>query len=181
MAELLTQSAVAEYLDVDARHVRRLEKSGLPVRTVAGDKRYPWPAALHWYIKHRETLVRGQNIPKRLAAAKVRQAEADATTKEMDLAKRQGVYVTVDDMERELETILRNLRAGLMTFAPRWAPELVGLETVGQVRAKLDEAIEELMLVLSRQGDVDAGSGGDAVADSPDDENDDPNEEALDQ
>jgi phage terminase Nu1 subunit (DNA packaging protein) len=188
MAELLTQREIAEYLDLDVRSIRNLEKLGLPTRSVkpkggngTPEKRYPWPAALHWYIRYKATPPKKEKSDaKRLLKAQARKTEAQAAKEELSLLERQQLLMAVDDVERELEEILRNLRAGLLTFAPRWAPEIVGLETVGAARAKLDTAIEELMLQLVRKGDADApedaGSVDDAADDDPADDDDDDDE-----
>jgi phage terminase Nu1 subunit (DNA packaging protein) len=90
MAELLTQRAIAEYLDLDARQIRNLEKLGLPTRKVGGEKRYPWPSGLHWYIKYKTAAGKKQTTSKRLEAAKLRSAEAKAEQDELDLFERQA-------------------------------------------------------------------------------------------
>jgi hypothetical protein len=178
MADLLTQLLLAEYLDMDARQVRRLEKEGLPTRSVRGEKRYPWPAALHWYLKYKTELAKKSSPAQRLLLANARKAEAQAAMAENELFKQQAFLFTGDVIDREVEEVLRNLRAGLLTFEGRWAPELVNLETTGAVRAKLGPAIEELMRILVRAGDnEDAGSGTDDPGDDEDDEDDDHGED----
>lgn len=61
MAEHLTATQLRERLDLERTEFDRLQRHAIwpKARTKAGD-RYPWPAALHAYVKERERVARAE-------------------------------------------------------------------------------------------------------------------------
>lgn len=152
MAEMLTQQQVAEYLDINPRSVRNLQKAGLPMRRVKGDPRYPWPAGLHWYLRHKLQSALKNATPKREIAARVRKLEAQADREELSLRRDRREVITLDDAQRSMEAVLERIRSVMLTFSGKWAPELVGCETTIDVRKRLEPAIAAAMTALVEAG-----------------------------
>lgn len=153
MAELLTQQAIAELLDLDTRQIRNLQKQGLPMRRVKGAPRYPWPAGLQWYLAHKVELATKRAGPKALEEATLRKLEAQARLHEIDVEKAEGTLVTLDYAQAQLEAVLQRVRAKLLNFASRNAPQFVGIRGTAEAQAKLHEAIVDVMSALAEIGE----------------------------
>ena len=62
VAAWYTQTEVGEVLSISPRHVRRLERVGLPSEVRGNRKRYPMPHVLFWYIVHKTIEGRGEVV-----------------------------------------------------------------------------------------------------------------------
>ncbi len=61
MAELLTAMQLRERLDLDKTEFDRLGRRGVwPREKARGNDKYPWPAALHAFVKERERVARAE-------------------------------------------------------------------------------------------------------------------------
>lgn len=182
MAELLRQKVLAEYLDLDPRQIRNLEKKGLPTRAVKGETRYPWPKCLHWYLDFKLQSLKGKGTAKRVLEARIRKLEAEAERAELDLLERRSELVAFTFMERELTAVLERVRAVMLSFKGKWAPELVGCDSEAEVRKRLDVAIDDGIRALQQaaageedeeDGAADPAAPGPPDRDRPNDADDD--------
>lgn len=179
MAELLIQRQLAEMLDLDPRQIRNLEKVGLPTSKVKGEKRYPWPKCLHWYLAHKVDAIAKRSDGKELDAQRLRKLTAEADLAELKAEQERGRLVAIDYMEQQTTTLLQRLRAKLLNAPSKHAPAMVGLRTMHEAQSRLELAFAEVMTALAETGedpeldagdDVDETDGDEAAPDASDGE-----------
>lgn len=181
--EWLSQPAAAKRLGVEPQYLHTLAEAGIPHQVRGARRVYPFPAATHWFAGWQAHVGQGRTGPAALAAAAARvggeggtgmpsaedmiaaaareqvakalEQEAKAEQRVLAVQLARGELVALEDLARELEDTLRPLRAGLTNFPARWAEELVGCASPGEVRRILDRAVEELMHLLARSADED--------------------------
>jgi hypothetical protein len=72
---------------------------------------------------------------------------------ELAQGKMEGRLVDVDEAAGVVDRMLTQLRAQLLNFPQRWAPRLVGVKTIPEAAALLDDGVRELMALL--RGDAE--------------------------
>lgn len=157
MSEWLTQAEVAERLGITARQIHNLTKSidgkpGIPSTVKDGRRAYKWPEASHWYIAYKLEVAKPKGDDAK-EDAQTRKLLAEAALKELDLAKQQGQLLDADYVEQQVTGILERLRSRILASRGRYAPQLVGLKTVGEVQIKLEKLTDELLDALAAVGD----------------------------
>lgn len=159
----VNQTGLAELLGLTTRQIRNLEREGMPHRADGAKKLYPIPGALSWYYKRQ--FVAEQ--PTSLEEAKLRKLSAEAEIVELELGEKRGQLLSIDFVRKDWERLLYAFRSRLLNAPSRWAADLVGLDTVEAVEAKLEAMIEDAMGALSEDatgyaddGDDDSPGGG---------------------
>ena len=151
MAELLPQSAIAEYLNVDVRQIRNLEKKGLPMVRVKGTPKYPWPAGLHWYLDFKIQAALKKEGGGEAERWRVRTERAKALRAELDLAQRRGELLGVDWVLRQAERWLTLTRSHAMNLGPGIATNLAGAaRTVPEVQLLVDRETDAFLRDLQK-------------------------------
>lgn len=87
----------------------------------------------------------------RLDRAKARRAEIETELLEKSV-------VRVDHATQVVDKLLTALRAQLVPFAKRWAPELIGAKTIVEMEQRVDRAIVQTMQVLSAPSLADSST-----------------------
>lgn len=104
-----------------------------------------------------------------LATARARKMQADARLAELALAEREGRLVPRDAVLALEQLRDTELRAQIMAQPGKWATRGVGLKTIPEAQAFLQQAVNELLETLGRTGAVirdrlvparDAGTAG---------------------
>ncbi|MBR2209761.1 MAG: hypothetical protein IJ859_13225 [Synergistaceae bacterium] len=85
---------------------------------------------------------------KGLTAAKIRQAAADAELKELTISERKGELVPISAVMEVYSENISNIRAKILAFPTKIAPELVGKDLIS-MQAKLKHEIYELLKELA--------------------------------
>ncbi len=150
-AGLLTRKELAAELGVGARQIANLREEQMPCVKVGREYYYPY-AAITWYHARKYEALEGQRPPA-LEEARARRELAQAQLAEIELAKARGELVTHDIFESELGLILDGLRARLLNLPGRMAPRLLGARTVPEMELRLEEAVHEAMIDLTREAD----------------------------
>lgn len=145
----VSQREIAEIIGVSVRQVRYLMDDGLPAVARNGDRVFPVPAAVQWYLARKVTEAKRAAADDPLEAAKIRKMTADADRAELETEKLRAEVVTVDYMAKELDRTLQHLRGMCLAFPGRHAPELVGCPTEVEARKRLDRAMMEEMATMA--------------------------------
>jgi hypothetical protein len=125
-------------------------RPGAPIETAKnGQRRYLWPDFPRWREQQLLRTEREAAKPKTMADAEERYESARARKMEMEVEELTGELVRAEDVAREVEGILANLRAQLLTLPSRHASALVGCKTILEASTRLDVAVAEALEVLS--------------------------------
>ncbi len=82
---------------------------------------------------------------------RIRLLRADADLREIELAKERSQLVAIQDVEREFTDLVLTTKARILAVAPRLAPDLIGEESRVMVHAKIERALKEALLDLSKR------------------------------
>lgn len=145
---------VAQALNLDPRRVQQLVKEGMP-KEARGQ--YDPVKCMLWYIRYLQSALEKKSLP--MADGKfagereerVRLLRADADLREMELAKERALVVAIDDVEKEMTNLVLVTKARVMAVAPRVSPELVGETSRLMIQAKLEKALKDALLNLSKR------------------------------
>lgn len=101
----------------------------------------------------------GADQPGSYEEAKTREMKARAQLQELDLALKRGQVVMRADCEKAWSEYIARANARLGSLPTRLAPMLLGKEDEAEVKALLDDAIDEVRAELQRDaGSADEGS-----------------------
>jgi len=149
--EEVTQSEAARRLGMTGQALGVwCRRPGAPVVLRKGRPFCLWPDFPRWREAEKESQLREETKPKDSADAERRLEIARAMKAEMEVAELQHRLIPVEEAAQQVEAMLAQLRAQLITLPQRWAPALVGLKSIPELTAKLDDAIHEAMEALSR-------------------------------
>lgn len=109
-----------------------------------------WPQFPVWYRQHLQST---RERPADLEAARARKLAAEAEIAEYELAQLRRSLVPEDTLDQVLGERLDTLRAKLQAFPGSVATRLVGLRTLVEVQAVLDDAVRDLMANLAHGGE----------------------------
>lgn len=155
MSDKLQQKGIAEILGVVPRQVHNLVNEGMPSHLEKGKRYFLAAECVPWYVdyKIRSAAPKSNKNADRLDELELRKEEVAVRSAELKLAREEGRLISIEYLEHQVSTILEGLRGKLLSFAGKNSPELVGMKTPAEARAKLDAAIEEVMQAL-----VDVGT-----------------------
>lgn len=145
---------IALALHVTARRVQQLAKEGLPKR---GRGKYDKLECMDFYITYLQSALEKKSVPTEDGGyagekdQRVRSLTVDADLKEMKLRKELGLVVAIADVEKEMTDLILTTKARIMSVAPRLAAELVGEDSRVMIHAKLEKALKEALLTLSKR------------------------------
>lgn len=150
----LNQTQMGEVFGVSTRQVRNWEKDGLVCRAAGNQKFYPLAAAIRWYREREVSAALAEVEVKDIDAAKLRKLEAEADTKELDLAVKRGELVPMDEVGDLVRESLEAVDAVLKHSPSRFAPQLAKAAQVHLKTARtiLREVIESVRGAI-REGD----------------------------
>jgi hypothetical protein len=82
-------------------------------------------------------------------AAKTRKILAEAERAELDLARDRAELVPVEDAAAQLVAVLERLRASLLNAPGKFAPRMVGKQTIAEAQLGLEAVIADIMTALA--------------------------------
>lgn len=170
MSEWLLQKEIAGRLGLSTRQVANLAKEGLPKRSREGQVKYEWPAGSVWYLERKIAEAVEKITPPEPDDARARLDTVRARLAELELAEREEKLVTVAYMEQQVSAIAQQLRASLLAIPAKYAPLLVGRQSIPEAQVKLEMLVSETLAAMSEIGDDDAldpdndGTGEEGVA-----------------
>ena len=145
---------IASCLNLHERRIHQLCKEGLP-RAARGQ--YDPVACMLWYIRYLQRALEKKSVPTLDGGfvgereERIRLLRADADLREIELARERSQLVSIEDVERAMTDLILTTKSRIMAVAPRLAPELVGETSRVMVHAKIDKALKEALLALSKR------------------------------
>lgn len=167
--EAMDMQTVADLLGVSVRMVNNyINQKGLPSQGSGRTRSFVWSEVLEWYIRYRvEMEMDGGNDgneegefdesasdssskkPEDLRGAMLRKTKAEADLKQLALSKQRSEVVTIVDAKARLDRMLGNLRAKMLSIAPKLANRVEALKTRTDKEAAIKEEMESLCRELS--------------------------------
>lgn len=159
----LTKNECAELLCVDVRSVTNYLEKGIPKHRAKNELFFVWSEVFAW----REQMIRDDVRATRKAAGnedakneaaelKLRQMRVETENAEINLYERRRHLVTIGFMRKELQRIGEVLRTRLITLPGDLAARLGGCNSFAERKIALQDAINELMPLLSADVNEDA-------------------------
>jgi phage terminase Nu1 subunit (DNA packaging protein) len=146
---------LAAILDLTPRRIQQLTQEGFP-KKVRG--KYDRDECVGFYIRYLQALVEkrarveeGGKIFASEREERLRLLRAGADLREIELARERSELVSVVDVDRAFEDLAVTTQARILAVAPRLAPELIGEKSRVMAQAKIERALREAMLVLSKR------------------------------
>ena len=143
---------IAAALGITRRRVEQLVDEGMPR---AGHGKYDLGACLLWIAKKKlvgSTEV-GSTEAGSFRAERSRAMRADASLKEIELAKRRGEVIEVDESVRIWEVAMERIRTKMIAAVNVNAPRIIGIKTVAQANAALEAIVYEALSAGASVGD----------------------------
>lgn len=157
---IVNRSQLAEILGVSEPTVDARLARGMPIKT-KGKKgqpaEYETADVLEWHVRHQITREnpRGNfdesfEDPAKNSARELQRRKLQAETEmaEIELARKKGLVVLVEDVVSEFASAVANLRAQILNLPRRAAPLIVGETDVDNVKDTLDREVNELLQEL---------------------------------
>jgi phage terminase Nu1 subunit (DNA packaging protein) len=151
---IVTIRQVAEILNLTPRRVQQLVQEGLPLK-VRG--KYDQDLCVGWYIRYLQALVEKKIILDSGGAVlanerdeRLRLLRADADLREIELARKRGQLVAIEDVEHEMTDLILVTKARVLAVGARVAPELVGETSRVMIQAVIEKAHKEALTQLAK-------------------------------
>lgn len=145
---------VASALNLTEQRVQQLVKEGLP-REARGQ--YDPVKCMLWYIRYLQNALEKKAVPTLDGGfvgereERVRLLRTQADLAEIELSKQRSQLVSVEDVEKATTDLIVTTKARIMAVAPRLAPQLLGETSRMMVHAKIETALKDALLVLSKR------------------------------
>jgi phage terminase Nu1 subunit (DNA packaging protein) len=145
---------VASALNLDERRVQQLVKKGMPRETRG---QYDPVKCMLWYIRYLQQALEKKAVPTLDGGfvgereERVRLLRSQADLSEIELSKERGQLVAIQDVEKAMTDLVLTTKARIMAVAPRLAPDLLGETSRVMVHAKIEKALKEALLNLSKR------------------------------
>lgn len=152
------QSEIAELLGVSAKTVQQWDRDGLREAARLGmdgrEARYDVRAAVHWWHDREMDALREETKVDAKEAAQIRNLEAQAESRELDLEVKRGELVPIDEVEGLVRESLESVDSVLRHAASRFAPQLAKAAKVPlkQARSILREVVESVRGAIREGG-----------------------------
>jgi len=153
---------VAQALNLTVQRVYQLVKEGMPKE---GRGQFDPVKCMLFYIWYLQRALEKKSVPTLNGGfvgereERVRLLRADADLREMELAKERSRLVSIEDIEKEMTDLILTTKARIMAVAPRLAADLVGETSRVMVHAKIEKALKEALLQLSKRKAAPTGDG----------------------
>lgn len=151
----LTRAELCELIGVGSRQVANLEKDGMPVARVDGNRKMYDGQAVQWYVAWKVREEAQRHDTGAMEAAKLRKAEADARKAAVEAARSEQSVIDTEEHLRRVRHIAEAFRSALVGLPGSWAGRILGLEREAQAQARLvDLANSELRRYQKRVEEV---------------------------
>jgi phage terminase Nu1 subunit (DNA packaging protein) len=145
---------VAQALNLTESRVHQLVKEGLP-KEARGQ--FDPVKCMLWYIRYLQSALEKKAVPTLDGGfvgereERVRLLRSQADLSEIELSKERGQLVAIQDVEKAMTDLVLTTKARIMAVAPRLAPDLLGETSRVMVHAKIEQALKEALLNLSKR------------------------------
>jgi phage terminase Nu1 subunit (DNA packaging protein) len=148
---------VAQFLNVTPRRIQQLVKEGMP-RGVRGQ--YDPIKCGAWYVRYLQSAIEKKTVPSgdggyiTLKEERTRLLRAKAELKQIEVAKRRGLLVSIAELEREMTDLVLTTKARILAIPARVSGDLVGETSRVMIQERLEKAAEEALEPLTRRARV---------------------------
>ena len=141
---LVNKGKLAEILGVSEQTLTAWQDKGMPVVARNGrghTNQYDTHAVIQWWI-HRET---GDD----LNAERTRLTREQANKTALENGRLRGELVSAADVRTQLERVFGAIRSRILAIPTKFAPQVLGLQTLAEIRAALDKGAREALTELA--------------------------------
>jgi len=173
--EAMDAETVADLLGVSTRQLNNyIHHKGLPSSGSGRSRSFVWCDVLEWFVGYRialehgdgnggsddgdldgESSDSGRGGKEDIRAANLRKTRAEANLKELQLGRLRGQVISIPDAKTRLDRMMGNLRAKLLSLAPKLASRIEGEKTRTTREAVIKEELENLCREISTGAVVD--------------------------
>jgi len=150
----INQMELSEIIGITTQQIIKLEKDRVFNRN--GEKLYTLPDAVKEYVAYKVKSelrkIQGDDID--IGEANRRKAIAQATLLEIEVAEKNKSLISLDEIRKETEYVLTSFKNKTLGVPSKIAPALLGIETIAEIKAILDDAMYELLTELSKLEDM---------------------------
>lgn len=145
---------IAQALNLTEQRVHQLVREGLPKE---GRGQFDPIKCLMFYIRYLQRALEKKSVPTLDGSfvgereERVRLLRSQADLSEIELSKQRSQLVAIQDVDKAMTDLVVTTRARVLAVAPRLAPELLGQTSRVMVHAKIESALKEALLDLSRR------------------------------
>jgi phage terminase Nu1 subunit (DNA packaging protein) len=150
--DTVSLSEIAAVFDVDTDTIGLWRQAGMPQRKISGRPRFEVAACVQWRREKDKKDARDTTAPDE-GKQRARKIAADADLAELKVRERRGQLVQVDEAERQVGRVVTTIRARVLAIRGRWAPRILGLETMAQATSTLDAIATDILATLSESAD----------------------------
>jgi phage terminase Nu1 subunit (DNA packaging protein) len=144
----MKQVEVAEVLGVSSRQVHNLVKEGMPRHAENGKTYYDAPECVAWYLARKVAEAESNAEPTSEWESKARLDSLRADLLDIELQRARGQVMPVEYAVSQLEGIGARLRTKMQILPTKWAPGLVGAQTIPEMATRLEVAVQDAMKAL---------------------------------
>jgi len=144
---------IARALNLTEQRVHQLVREGLPKE---GRGQFDPIKCLMFYIRYLQRALEKKSAPTLDGGfvgereERVRLLRSQADLSEIELSKQRSQLVAIQDVDRAWNDLVVTTRARVMAIAPRLAHELLGQTSRVMVHAKIEKAVKDVLLELSK-------------------------------
>ena len=159
---------IAKLFRTDGKAITHWVARGCPY-IQRGKPGVPWlfdpTAVIKWREEYVREQARGNNDANDIDEAKLRKLAAEAAMAELELGKRRGELVEMEEMLDILGTQLANVRQKLLSMPTKAAPQAIAIKDAVEMETLLEEFVVEALEELSADGfgneeDIDEENSG---------------------
>lgn len=149
---LTNAKILANLFGITESRIHQLAKEGLPKERRG---KFDLLKCVRWYVKYLHAVIEKKAVPMGDSYVgereeRIRSIRADADLKEIELAEKRSQLVSIQDVEKSMTDLVLTTKARIMAVAPRLAPDLVGEDSRVMAHAKIEKALKEALLGLSK-------------------------------
>lgn len=154
---LVSSTALAGILELDRRRVEQLANEGMP-RAARG--KYDLEKCVRWYVAFLRKTKDRANVNAGFEAERTRAMRADASKKEIELARLMGELIPVEDAAAMWEEAIERIRSSMLASVSANARRVVGVKTIAEANTVLEEIVHKALAAAAAVSEeIEDGSG----------------------
>lgn len=151
----LTKADLAKCLGVSLPTVTSWVRKGCPY-VEKGSKARPWifntASVIAWREDQAALNAVGDTASLDIDEARRRKLAAEAAMVELDLSKRRGEVIEIEEVAGVVGDDYANVRAKLLALPTKLAPQLIGIEDPAECQALIERGVAEALEELTADG-----------------------------
>lgn len=151
----LSKADLARAWGVSLPTVGAWVKRGCPYISKGGPGK-PWifntSEVAAWREEQAAQAALGETQSLDIEEARRRKLAAEAALAELDVAKRRGEVIEIEEVARVIGDDYANVRAKLLSIPTKLAPQLLGVEETAEIKGLIERALTEALEELTADG-----------------------------